>query len=247
MMSGGTIFLSRAKMLHKRIKNRLEEIGFVDVVVSDREKDGLNFLIDEVKPRLLMIGAAFYQAGTPYMTGELHREFPKLNIAAVSVFDYPLSLAPWFIWHGAKSYVNLWEGYEEFHEGLQIVRKGRQYISPKTMAIMEQFPDWPDTRSKLTNRLQACLVLLCCGFEIKSIGEELHISEKTVYNHIGFLYETFHVKNREEMIALAWQLDIVNKSDIRFYDKNHNNSILTLPDWAAIKQKINRSLYDCED
>ena len=244
-MVGETIFLSRAKMLHKNTKKRLEEMGFEDVLVTDTDKDALSFLIRDTKPRLLMIASAFYQACTPYMTGELLREFPKLNIAAVSVYDYPLSLAPWFIWHGCKSYVNLWEGAEEFHRGMEIVRKGKQYISPHTQELINLHPVWPDTRGKLTRRLQECLIMLCCGFDPKRIGDELRITKKTVYNHIGFLYNTFHVRNREEMVALAWQMELITKSDIRFYCGQKD--ILTLPDWAEIKQNINRRMYDFEN
>lgn len=244
-MTGGTILLSRAKLLHSHIKLRLEELGFKNVMVTDIDKDALDFLISENKPDLLMIASGFYQACTPYMIGELIRKHKnlKLNIAVVSVFEYPMSLAPYFIWHGAKSYLNLWEGYEEFHNGLQIIRKGKQYISPKTKVLMELHPDEnPDPRNNITGRMQSILIMLCCGLSPEEIGKELHITRKTVYNHIGFLFDTFHVKSRDEMVALAWQTGIVTKNDIRFYSRETN--ILTLPDWGILKQKINRSLYD---
>ncbi|MCL1991950.1 MAG: LuxR C-terminal-related transcriptional regulator [Spirochaetes bacterium] len=241
-MAGATIFLSRATMLHRETKERLEKLGFEDVIVTDIDKDALNFLIRKEKPKLLMIDSAFYQACTPYMTGELHRLFPKLNIAAISVYDYPQSLAPWFIWHGATSYANLWEGYEEFHKGLEIIKQGKSYISPKTQELIDLHPEWPDTKSKVTKRMQECLILLCCGFEPQRIGEELGITKKTVYNHIGFLYETFHVRNREEMVALAWQMGIVTQSDIRFYGAD-NNKKKSLPEWAAIKMRNNERIY----
>jgi hypothetical protein len=48
------------------------------------------------------------QDGTPYRIGELVKLFPKLNIAVISVHDFPVSRAPWFIWEGAKSYLSLW-------------------------------------------------------------------------------------------------------------------------------------------
>lgn len=237
-MAGGTLVVSRAEKLYPHFKKRFEQLGFDGVTVTGAEKDGLYMLINELKPRLLVIGSGFYQAGTPYMTGELHMRFPKLNIAAISTDDYPLSLAPWFIWHGVKSYVNLWEGLEEFYRGLQFVREGRQYISPLVQNIIERHHEWPDTRSKATKRQMECLIMLCCGFEPERIGKELHISRRTVYNHLDDLYGIFHVKNREEMIALAWSMGLVSPKDIRFYSRRPEG--VRLPEWAEIKMSMNK-------
>ena len=231
---GGTLIVSRAVNLHSHYKKELEVLGFRNVTHTSADKDGLNFIIGETKPWLVLMEAGFYQAATPYMTGELLRTFPKLNIAAVSLYDYPLTLATWFIWHGAKSYVNMWDGYEEFNRGLLVVRDGRQYISPLVQASIDRRGEWPDTRNKITCRQQECLIMLCCGFDPESIGKEMHISRKTVYNHLGILYNTFHARNREEMVSLAWELDLVTKQDIRFYDKKHD--VKALPEWAEIKR-----------
>jgi DNA-binding NarL/FixJ family response regulator len=230
--------VSRAVNLHSQIKKRLEELGFNDVTVTATAKDGLNMLINEVKPKLLLIGSAFYQAGTPFMTGRLHKRFPKLNITAVSVFDYPLGLAPWFIWHGGKSYLNLWEGYEEFHRGLQIVREGKQYISPLVQNLIDCREEWPDAKTNITKREQECLYLMCCGFTFDEIGNELHLARKSITNCVGRLYDTLHVDNREEAVALAWELRLVTARDIRFHHRKAE--IDRLPEWAVITRSINR-------
>jgi DNA-binding NarL/FixJ family response regulator len=222
------------------LEERFKELGFTNITFTGLRKDALNMKINEVKPSLLLIGSGFYQAGTPYMTGELHKTFPRLNIAAISLLDYPLRLAPWFIWYGAKSYLDLWDkGYKEFHRGLRIIRDGGQYISPRTEKIIEDQEEWPDTKSNVTKRMQECLIMLCCGFEPEEIGEELHVTKKTVYNHLGFLYSMFHVENREEMVAVAWELELVTKEDIRFY--RHGRKEVTLPEWAAISKRAMRN------
>jgi hypothetical protein len=105
-------------------KKRLEEMGFKDVEVTGEEKDSLNTVINEAKPRLVLMGSGFYHAGTPYMAGRILKRFPELNIAAVSMGEFPDNLAVWFYFHGVKSYVNWQEGYEEFYRGLETVRQG---------------------------------------------------------------------------------------------------------------------------
>ena len=82
--TGGTLLVSRTSALLPHYKKRLEEVyGFNDVSVTDVDKDGLNSIIAELKPKIVLMSSWFYQAGTPYMTGELLKLFPKLNLGCV--------------------------------------------------------------------------------------------------------------------------------------------------------------------
>lgn len=238
MMAGGTLFVSRAVLIHSWIKTRLEQLGFNDVTVTGAEKDALNMEINKVNPRLLLIAAGFYELGTPHMAGELYKRFPQLNIAAVAVHDYPVSSAVWFKWYGIQSYVSFWEGDKQFYQGLQMIRQGKQYISPMVQNLIDNSGEWPDTNNKMTKRHRECLLMLCSGYVPERIGEKLHISRKTVHNHLDSLYKVFHVKSREEMVALAWQMGLVAPEDVRFYDRKNDYS--QLPDWAAAKMRMNK-------
>ena len=239
---GGVLALSRAAELRTEIQRRLEMSGFEDVTVTDEENEALNTVICNKKPRLVIIDSWFYQDGTPYRVGELIKLFPKLNIAVVSVHDFPVSRAPWFIWEGAKSYLSLWEGYGEFQRGLRIVQEGGQYISPKVQHLIDHCEEWPDTKSRMTKRRKECLVMLCCGLIPLQIGEILHISKSTVDRHLDGLYRAFHAGSREEMVALAWEMGLVTPKDIRLYNKKKER--LPLPEWAAVKRKCDRFYFD---
>ncbi len=91
---GGVLALSRAAGLHTEIKGQLEAAGFEDVTVTDKDNDELNTIICNKNPRLVIIDSWFYQDGTSCRIGELIELFPKLNIAVVSVHDFPVSRAP---------------------------------------------------------------------------------------------------------------------------------------------------------
>ena len=238
MRQGGTLMVSRAVKLFPLIKRRLEELAFPNVDVTGEEKDSLNMVINEKKPDLVLVGSAFYQAATPLMMGQLLQRFRKLAVAAVSVHEYPDSVAAWFIFHGVKSYVNLYEGYEEFHHGLRMVREGKEYIAPQVKELIDLAPEWPETNTKVSKRLKEILVLLCNGFSADSIGAELQLSRKTVYNHMDRLYSVFNVKNRDAMVAKAWELNLVTEKDMRFLDRRGENK--PLPGWAAAQQNMNR-------
>jgi DNA-binding CsgD family transcriptional regulator len=174
------------------------------------------------------------------MLGQLLEQLPGLNIAAVSLGEFPDSLAAWFIWHGVKSYVNLWEGYEEFCTGMREVRMGNEYIAPRVQQVLDDFPEWPETFTHATKRQMEVLVLICNGFTPERIGETLHISRRTVNWHLLDLYRVFHTQNREELVRVAFTLKLVNRRDLLFYDRDKRTA--PLPEWAAVKQKADRRI-----
>jgi hypothetical protein len=80
--------------------------------------------------------------------------------------------------------------------------------------------------------------MLCSGLAPEMIGEVLHISRKTVHNHLASLYKNFHAKNREEMVAMAWTLGLVTKDDIRFYGGKIDYSPFS--EWAEAKKRAGK-------
>ena len=117
---GGTLLVTRSVNNQTFYKQKLEkEFGFSNVTVTSLEKDALNMLIRELKPDLVMMGARFYECSTPYMMGELKKEFPDIkNWAALSLEAYPPDLAMYFILNGIKSYDTAFDGFDKFFEGL---------------------------------------------------------------------------------------------------------------------------------
>ena len=237
----GILAVTGATELHSEYKAWLEKMGFEDAVVTDKKNDALNTIICNKKPRLVIIDSWFYRDGTPRRIGELHKLFPKLNIAVVSLHDFPLSNAPWFIWEGATSYLHLWEGYGEFKRGFQTVREGKAYIAPKVQSLINHCEEWPDTKNKITKRQKECLIMLCCGLTSDQIGEALNVSRSTVSNHLYGLYSAFHVHNRNEMVALAWEMELVTAKDIQLYNRKKERKLdRPVPQWAVVKRKCDK-------
>ena len=240
-MKTGVLFVSRYTKLLPWYKVILEETGYQDVYVTDKDKDGLNMLIREMKPRLVFITSNFYSIGTPYMVGVLHKLFPRLVIAVASMDYFPDELATWFIFHGAQSYVNFLDGFEEFKTGLKKILYGNKYVAPTIKHIIEELDEIPDCNLSITKRQKEILLMLCNGFSKEKMQHDLHISGYTVHFHIKKLMSTFHVHSREELIKASICLDIVNKNHLYFHD---NKKVLeTLPDWAKVQIEFNRKLY----
>jgi len=51
------------------------------------------------------------------------------------------------------------------------------------------------------------------------------------------------VGSREEMVALAWEMELVTPKDIRLYNKKKER--LPLPEWVALKRKCDRFYFEC--
>jgi len=220
-MAGGTLFLSRAVKCHSWIKKRLEELGFSDVTVTDTDKDGLFMQIRDTKPRLLMLGCKFYQCCTPFMTADLHKYFPKLNIAAVSVTDYPDDLAMYFIVNGAKSYVNFWDGPEQFYKGMQEIREGREFISEEVQKRIDMRSELPKATGRLTDRQIEILRLVCNGFTGAEIADVLFISQPTAENARTQIYTALNVRSETEAIRAAIYLKIINPYELNFFGRDY--------------------------
>jgi len=242
-MPGGTLFVSRDAKLFPDFKIYFESLGFPNVNVTDIDKDGLNMLINEMKPDYFLIDSNFYDCGTPFMMGQLLSVFPELNIAVITTSPFPDAIATWFIFHGVKTYIKIRDGLNELRHALQCFLGGKSFIAPGVQEILYGLSEWPDVSLKNTKRQKEVLLMLCCGFSIKRIEGSLHVCKATVENHIKELLKIFNSRGREELIKTVNRLDIFSKDELRFYDTNCND--VKLPDWAKVQRHITRMNEGC--
>ena len=238
-MQGGTLLVSRYVKLFPQLKKRLEALGFPNVNVTGSEKDELNMLINELKPKYLIMSSNFYNSGTPYRVKQLIKVFPKLNISIINTAPFSDVTAAWFVFYGIKAYIKLSDGLEEFDHGLKCILDGKNYVAPDVQKIIDGLSEWPDVKIRdATLRQRDVLLMLCNGLSIKSIVENLYISKATVELHIKDLLKIFHCSGREELIKTAFCLDIFTKDDLCFCDTNFK--IDELPNWAKTQITMNK-------
>jgi DNA-binding CsgD family transcriptional regulator len=232
------LLVSRNVNLLPWYKTYFEGLGFIDVHVTDKDRDGLNLLIRELKPRRVFMASDFYSIGTPFMVGVMHEKFPKLSINVASTSYYPDELATYFIFHGANSYVNLLDGVEEFKNGIIQITKGIPYISPAVKPYVDGIDEWPDCRLKVGKREREILLMVCNGYSWKKMMDEMQISEYTLHYHIKELKKIFHVHSRDDLVKVALCLDLVKKSQLCFHE--NKKLVDSLPDWVKAQMKINK-------
>ena len=218
---GGTLVVSRNETLYSYYKRRFEELGFENVTVTGLERDALNLLIDEMRPRLVIIGVGFYKSALSYMTGRLLRRHKGIYFAVVATETFPADIAMKCIINGVKSYVTLFDGVEQFFYGLKIVKEGKIYISPSVVERIEKRDELPPPSVEVTERELEVIRFVRNGFTGPEIAEELDISLQTVNFHKKELYKKFGSRNENELILDAEDAGYNIRGEKRFYPRRY--------------------------
>ena len=227
--------VSRLVINFSYYKDQLEKLGFHDVSCTGTDRDALNSILCEMKPDLMIISARFYQRSTPFMMGELLKLFPGLNIAAVSLDEYPEDLAMYFILNGVKSYVAFSDGIEEFNKGLAAIRNNKKYISPAVIERINMRPEDPEPAGNITGHNKEIIMHICNGYRDIDIAETLHISRRTVTTHKTEIFRSLNVRSSNELIRVAEYLGYIKQKGMFFYPKDF---VLTpLPEEKILKRR----------
>ena len=219
-MAGCTLMVSRAVKLLPYWKIEFEKFGFQNIHTTSQDKDGLNSVINDIKPSLMLIGSKFYIVSMPYMMGELLRKQPQLNIAVVNIHEVPEDIGMSFISNGVKSYVDMYDGMDEFHRGLKDVKDGKIYVSPVVLERIAMRRVKPMRASSVASRRLEVTKLICCGFKEQEIADALHISRRTVDTHKTEIFRSLNVRNSTELIRVALYLGMVKLDETLEYPRS---------------------------
>jgi len=234
-MAGGTLVISREVLNHDHFKKRFEALGFRDVTVTALERDALNFLIRDLKPKLIIMGARFHDCCTPFLMKELHENFPEIKMAAVIIGYYSPELAMYFILNGVNSYVTSFDGIPQFYKGLDEIAHGRDYVSPSVVERIDMRREYPEPAGNITDRHKQIILLMCNGYKDIEIAEKLYITRRTVTTHKTDIFTSLNVRSPNELIRAARYLKIVKQEGMDFVPIGF--TLNPLPDKKIMKGK----------
>ena len=215
-MEGGTLFISRTTAIFSLVKSVFEDCGFKSVIPIVLEKDDLDILLNELKPKNVFIHSEFYSLVTPYMIGRLIKKFPKLKINIVNFCILPVNIAAQFILYGANSYLDFNDSIDEIKRGLEIIQSGKEYYSQKIKQEIDLSSENTDFTKDLTNREKQVLRLVCNGFNDDQISASFNKSRRTIDTHISNLYKKLYVKNRVDLLRKALFLGLMKIEELGF-------------------------------
>jgi len=105
---------------------------------------------------------------------------------------------------GAMSFVPKSATPEVLKQALRHILSGAVYLPDQIVSEMEDRPPCP----RLTPRQLQVLQALSRGLPTKLIARELDLSEHTVNEHIGLIFQALGVRNRTEAVIKASKLQL---------------------------------------
>ncbi len=108
---------------------------------------------------------------------------------------------------GALGYLLKDSRPQELIQAIRDVNRGESSLHPvvarKLIEELKQEPGLPPTKDPLTERELEVLKLIAQGYSNREIGEQLHLSERTVAKYVGNILDKLHLANRTQAALYA--------------------------------------------
>lgn len=138
---------------------------------------------------------------------EVKQKYPSVFIVGLSTFNQQ-SFIQKMMDNGASGYVLKNATRDELMEGIEIVMKGRTYLSDEASKVLRKNDD--SDAPVLTRREKEVLELIAEGMTNNEIATKLFLSSTTVDTHRKNLLSKLSAKNTAELVKLAFFYKIIS-------------------------------------
>jgi DNA-binding NarL/FixJ family response regulator len=165
---------------------------------------------EKLQPDVVLMDIRLPGEGGIEATGQVTRRFPNSKVVMLTSFaDDELVVRA--IRAGAVGYVLKQVGNEELLRAIRAAARGEALLDPSTTARLltrvreAERKAEEDAFRVLSDREMDVLIHLARGKTNAEIGGLLNLSEKTVGNYVGNMFEKLHLNNRIELAAYAYE------------------------------------------
>jgi NarL family two-component system response regulator LiaR len=180
-----------------------EAVDGIEALEKARELDPDVILLDIIMPRLDGIGTI----------KALKEQGSQARVLVITSFAEDDQIIP-AIKAGALGYLLKDSHPQELIQAIRDVNRGEPSLHPtvalKLMNELDREPELPPTEEPLTERELEVLKLIAQGHSNREIGEQLHLSERTVGKYASNILEKLHLANRTQAALYALRTGIAD-------------------------------------
>jgi DNA-binding NarL/FixJ family response regulator len=180
----------------------IESSGEFEIVGQAANGHEAVYLSEKLQPDVVLIDIQMPGMGGIEATSCIIHRVPTAQVVMISSFDQDEYIYQ-SIQAGARGYVLKSSGVEELLNVVRAAARGESLLSPNIATRLVGHISAVDKRQEFTPREHEVLHLLARGLRNKEIASQLHITERTVKNHIANIMAKLGVESRTEAILQA--------------------------------------------
>lgn len=172
--------------------------------------------VRRLSPQVILMDLKLPRLDGVAATRAILAERPKVGIVALTGTDVEEEVLA-AVHAGALGYLAKTAPREDFAEAIRRVARGELWLPPHLTArlLAHLRPgSRPESPEALTEREREIVVRIARGWSNRRIGQELHISEKTVRTHVSHILEKLGVSNRVEAALHAVRSGMASLKDL---------------------------------
>lgn len=163
-------------------------------------------LVNQLKPDVVLMDLVMPKLDGIEAIDQITRENPKVRILALTSFAEDDKVFP-AIKSGALGYLLKDASPHQLLQAIRDVHRGVSSLDPtvalKLIHEINRPSDLPTSEQPLTEREVEVLKRVAQGLTNQEIANALHISERTVRNHVGNILNKLHLANRTQAALYA--------------------------------------------
>ena len=203
-------------IVRKGIRSLLD--GEADIEVVGEAENGRDAVkkVEQLLPNIVLMDSTMPLLNGLEATRQIEKRFPNVKVLILTMHTNEEYIFQ-FLQAGAAGYLVKQSAPQDLVSAIRAVDQGDCFLSPSiSKTIIEEFVRHnkanysEDSFNTLTDREREVLQLIVEGFSNKEIGEQLHISLKTVGVHRINLMHKLNIHNVTELTKYAIRKGIIS-------------------------------------
>ena len=199
-------------LMREGIRQLLEFDGSIEVIGEASDGEECLQKLEKVKPDVLLLDINMPKLNGIEVLEEIKRKKINVKVLILTVHnevDYLIRAVD----IGVDGYILKDSESAELKKAIMTVMDGESYIQPKLIPMLNKRLITRDSDKEklesLTGREKEVLFEVANGMFNKEIATSLHISERTVKNHISNIFKKLDVSDRTQAAVFAIKNDLV--------------------------------------